>query len=257
MAHEKQVAKIKSRIVSVADAEPHLKALLYGPNGAGKTRIACTAPPPLLVVDVNEKGTKSVRGYKGVDVIHCKKWEDYIFAYWLLRNGDHKYKTVVIDTMTQVQNLCIKDVVLKQADDRDPNRDPKTMSQREWGKMAEYVKPTILNYRNLDMHVIFIAQARNGKDRNDESAEDFWVPDMSPNPRAQLTAAADIIGYCYQKEVTRVNKRLKKEVTTHEHRMLVAPHDEYVTKDRTGMLGKVVRNPNLTDISKLPIQEDE
>src|SRR6478735_2771890 len=210
-------------ILPVEEAEPHLKALLYGHNGAGKTRVAATAPKPLLIVDVNEKGTKSVRTYKGVDVMPVTKWEEFIWTYWFLRSGNHKYKSVVVDNWTSLQNLCIRDVVIKEAEDRDPNRDPKTMSQRDWGKMAEFLKPEILNYRNLPMHVVFIAQMRNGKDRNDESAEDYWVPDMSPGPRAVLLSAGDLIGYIFQKEVRGVNPKTKREVKKHEHRMLIGP----------------------------------
>jgi phage nucleotide-binding protein len=252
----KEIEKVKRRIIPVSDAEPHVKVLLYGRNGQGKTRIACTAPPPMLLLDINEKGTKSVRAYKDVDVLQVKAWEDVTYAYWFLRQGDHKYKSVGIDTMTGLQNLCIKDVVIKEAEDRDPNRDPKTMSMRDWGKMAEYLKPLILNFRNLDMNVVFTAQIRNGKDRNDEEAEDLWVPDMSPNPRSQLTAAVDIIGYVHQAEVRAVNKRTKRETTKHEHRMLVGPHDNYITKDRTGQLGRIVRNPNLAEIAAMSTEEE-
>jgi phage nucleotide-binding protein len=253
----KEIAKVQKRIIPVSEAEPHLKVLLYGRNGQGKTRIACTAPTPVLVLDINEKGTKSVRDYKGVDVLPVNAWEDVTYAYWMLRAGNHKYKSVVLDTMTALQSLCIRDVVIKEAEDRDPNRDPKTMSMREWGKMAEFLKPLILNFRNLDMNVVFTAQIRNGKDRNDEEAEDLWVPDMSPNPRSQLTAAVDIIGYVHQKEVRTVNKRTQKEVKSHEHRMLVGPHENYVTKDRTGQLGQIVRNPQLAEIAAMTTEDEE
>jgi len=255
----KEIERVENLIVPVNEAEPFLKALVYGRNGAGKTRVAATAPKPLLLVDVNEKGTKSIRTYKGVDVMPVRKWEEFIWTYWYLRSGNHKYKSVVIDNWTNLQNLCIRDVIIKEAEDRDPNRDPKTMSQRDWGKMAEFLKPEILNYRNLPMHVIYVAQMRNGKDRNDEAADDYWVPDMSPGPRAQLLAAGDIIGYVYQKEVRGVDKRTKKEVKKHEHRMLIGPHEEYITKNRVDQsLGSVVRNPNLTEIAELvPTEEDK
>lgn len=237
----KQIAAIKKRIVPVSDAEPFAKVLLYGRNGQGKTRIACTAPKP-LVLDMNEKGTKSVRKYPEVEVLHCKKFADVVFAYWMLKEGDHPYESVVLDTLTGMQGLCIKQI-LKEGEDRDPTKDPKVMSQREWGKLAELMKEQVLNFRNLPMHVVYTAQQRIIDDPDTEARE--IVPDLSPGSRGPATAAVEIIGHVYQKEVRGVNKKTKREVSKWETRLLVGPHEEYITKDRTGALPRIMRNPTI------------
>lgn len=236
-----EIARIKKRIVPVSEAEEHVKLLLYGRNGQGKTRIACTAPKP-LVLDCNEKGTKSVRKYPDVEVLHCKKWADVVFAYWMLREGDHPYESVVVDTLTGMQGLCIKQI-LKEAEDRDPTKDPKVMNQREWGKLAELMKEQLLNFRNLPLHVVFTAQQRIIDDPDTEARE--IVPDLSPGGRGPATACVEIIGHVYQKEVRGVSKRTKREVSTWETRLLVGPHEEYITKDRTGALPRIMRNPTV------------
>jgi hypothetical protein len=244
---EKQIAAIRKRIVPVSEAEPHLKMLLYGRNGMGKTRIACSAPRP-LVLDMNEKGTKSVRNMPTVEVLHCKRWSDVVFAYWMLREGDHGYESVVLDTATGMQGLCIKQI-LRESEDRDPTKDPKVMSMREWGTLAELMKEQLLNFRNLPLNVIITAQQRVIDDPDTEARE--IVPDLSPGSRGPATAAVDIIGHVYQKEVRAVNKATKKEVSKWETRMLVGPHDEYITKDRTGALPRVVRNPTVPSIMEV------
>jgi hypothetical protein len=244
MSREAEIAKIRKRIVPVDEAEPWIKVLLYGRNGQGKTRIACTAPKP-LVLDMNEKGTKSVRKYPGVEVLHCKKWTDVIFAYWMLREGDHPYESVVLDTLTGMQGLCIKQI-LKEGEDRDPTKDPKVMNQREWGKLAELMKEQMLNFRNLPMHVVFTAQQRIIDDPDTEARE--IVPDLSPGGRGPATACVEIIGHVYQKEVRGIDKKRKREVSKWETRLLVGPHDEYTTKDRTGSLGRVMRNPTIPNM---------
>jgi hypothetical protein len=156
------ISDVKKRIVPVSEAEEHLKMLVFGRNKQGKTYFAATAPKP-FIVDINEKGTKSVR-HTGADVFHAKSWQDITFAYWYLHEAKHKYKSVILDTLTGMQNVCMSHV-LKKALDRDPNRPPKTPSQRDWGAMAEYMVPLILNYRNLPMHVIFCAP---GQERQPE-----------------------------------------------------------------------------------------
>jgi hypothetical protein len=237
----KSIEAIRRRIVPVSEAEPFVKVLLYGRNGMGKTRIACTAPKP-LVLDMNEKGTKSVRKYPDVEVLHCKRWSDVVFAYWMLKEGDHPYASVVLDTATGMQALCIRQI-LKESEDRDPTKDPKVMSMREWGKLAELMKELLLNFRNLDLNVVITAQQRTIDDPDTESRE--IVPDLSPGSRGPLTAAVDIIGHVYQREVRSVDKSTKKEVKKWETRMLSGPHEEMITKDRTGSLPRVMRDPTI------------
>lgn len=239
----KAIALVRRRIVPVSQAEPHLKVLVYGRNGMGKTRFACTAPKP-LVVDMSEKGTKSVRTYPGVEVFHAKTWKDVVWAYWFLKAGGHDYESVVLDTLTGMQNLCMVQV-LKESEDRDPTKDPKTASQRDWGKLAQLMKEQLLNFRNLDMHVVFTAQERTYDNEEEERLE--RVPDLSPGSRATATACVDIIGRMYQKE-RRTAVKGGKERVKWETRMLVGPHDDYTTKDRTGVLGRIVVEPNIPEI---------
>lgn len=78
----------------------------------------------------------------------------------------------------------------------------------------------------------------------DEEAETVErVPDLSPGSRGIAMSCVDIIGRIYQKEV-RVVKN-KRETKSWQTRMLVGPHDEYTTKDRTGALGRVVAEPTV------------
>jgi phage nucleotide-binding protein len=237
------IAAVEKRIVPVSQAEPHLKVLVYGRNGMGKTRFACTAPK-CLVVDVAEKGTKSVRTYKDVDVYPARSWREVVWAYWFLKAGGHEYESVVLDTITGMQNVCMVEV-LKEAGDRDPTKDPKTASMRDWGKLAQLMKEQLLNFRNLPMHVIFTAQERTYDNEEEERLE--RVPDLSPGSRATATACVDIIGRIYRKERRWAAKGGKEKVKW-ETRMLVGPHDDYVTKDRTGVLGRIVVEPSIPNI---------
>lgn len=237
------IEAVRKRIVPVSKAEPHLKVLVYGRNGMGKTRFAATAPK-LLIVDIGEKGTKSVRNYKGVDVYPARSWKEVVWAYWFLKAGGHEYESVALDTLTGMQNICMVEV-LKEAGDRDPTKDPKTASMRDWGKLAQLMKEQLLNFRNLPMHVIFTAQERTYDNEEEERLE--RVPDLSPGSRATATACVDVIGRIYRKERRWAAKGGKEKVRW-ETRMLVGPHDDYVTKDRTGVLGRIVVEPSIPNI---------
>lgn len=253
----KRIKAIERRIVGIEEASPFVKVLVYGPNGTQKTRFAATAPN-VLVVDINEKGTKSARQFKEARVFHVKKWEDVTYLFWYLRSGNHDFESVAIDNLTTLQALCMSHV-LKEAGDRDPNKDPAIASKRDWGKVTELLKPLLLNFRNLDMHVIFIAQERT---EGDEDEPLYHMPDMSRGNRGIATGAVDIIGRTYQKEVRVGKKKGKKKGSEEKHweaRMLVGPHEDFITKDRTGQLPRIVRRPTVPMFIKAArsIEEEE
>lgn len=240
--------------MGVDEASEFVKVLLYGRHGSGKTRIAATAPD-LLIVDINEKGTRSVR-HSGAKVFPVRVWEDLTYVYWYLKGGEHSYRSVALDTITQMQHLCMKHV-LGEAEDRDPNREPSMPDRRAWGKLSELMKPLLLNFRNLDMNVIFVAQERVLSEEDSDIT--LTVPDLSPGTRGTACAAVDVIGRVYQKEVrtTTGKGKNKKESKDWQTRMLVGPHDSFETKDRTGALGRIVRNPTIPDIITAGSEEEE
>jgi len=237
---KKQIAAIEKRIVPIENAEPWLNVLVYGNNGTEKTRFAASAPN-VVIMDVNEKGTKSARSFHGGKVFQVRQWPDAVYFMWYLREVDHDFESVAVDNLTTLQQLCMSNV-LKEAEDRDPNRDPDSATMRDWGKVTEKMKPFILHLRNLPMHTIFVAQERTAED---EEEEVMHMPDLPRAVRGISTGAVDIIGRTFQKEVRKGSKRKKREVAVWEPRMLVGPHDSYVTKDRTGQLPRIVRNPSV------------
>lgn len=236
----KRVAAIKRRITSLDEAAAVLNILVYGQNGSEKTRFAASAPKP-LILDVNEKGTRSARQYTDARVFQVKKFEDVTYVYWFLRDQEHDFESVIIDNLTTLAQLCMTHV-LKEGADRDPNKDPAIASMRDWGKVNELMKPLMLNYRNLPLNTIFIAQERVVEDDDEDT---LHMPDLSKGVRGIATGSVDIIGRTYKKEVRKGKKGKKKEEVVWEPRMLVGPSDKFVTKDRTGMLPRIVRNPTV------------
>lgn len=258
MARNDREAKIKKRIVDrivgVDEASQYLRVLVYGRNKQGKTRFAASAPN-VLILDVNEEGTKSARGYKGAKVVHIQKWEDIRLAYWYLKRGDHEFESIVIDTITALQLMCMTHV-LNEEGEKDMNKDKAMPARRDWGKLAELMKHTLLDFRNLPMHVVFVAQERQLTD--DDGVVLERVPDLSTANRSVALASVDIIGRIYQKEVRAVNKKSKKEVVKWETRMLVGPHEEYATGGRIDpeVLPRVVKNPTMPALIELVNKEE-
>jgi ATP-dependent phosphoenolpyruvate carboxykinase len=104
-----ETESIVSQIKPISEIVSPESYLFYGRSGTGKTTLACSAPKPLLLIDINDKGTDSVIDVEGVYGVQCKTWEHLEEIYWFLQKGT-KYKTAVLDTVTQMQNFGIAKV---------------------------------------------------------------------------------------------------------------------------------------------------
>lgn len=209
----------------------------------GKTRLACSFPKT-LVIDVNEEGTRSAREFRGTKVFSVREWNDIVAIYWYLQRGEHDFESVAIDTISQLNDMALRRA-LKENVARDPNKDPKQPTRRDYGKSKELMNNILLMFRNLPMHVIFIAQERTEGDP-EEGEEIVHVPQVQSAVRGTAMGAVGIIGRVFQKEV-KVKSKKGRRKTRWVTCMLVGPHEEYASKDRTagsGILGRIAVNPS-------------
>lgn len=255
------ITKFEKGIVPVSEADLYVKALIYGRNGKEKTRTAANSGLKTLIIDVNEEGTRSIASYPNCEVRRIKRFEEFVWGYWFLKEGNHDFEVVLIDTLTQVQKICMR-TVLNLAEDRDPNRAPNAPERRQWLQMTETLRPFIYDFRNLPMHVVFICQERVDKGNDDDEDSEIRariVPDLSPGLRGDAMSAVGIMGRMYKRPV-RTGKG-KKEKIRWETRMLVGDHEDYETKDRTFQLGYITRKPSMKKIIEAwatnPPEEEE
>lgn len=219
---------ISSKIQPVKSlGNPPIKILIYGRSGVGKTTIAATFPKPTLLLDVKEHGTGSISDVKELDVLPVTEWSEIEEIFWYLYSGKHKYKTVVIDTVTQMQDLAV--IYCKEQEGK--KRDDAT-SKNMWGQAAALMKATLINFRDLPLDVIFLAQDRVSTE--DTSLEDQIItevgPRLMPSVAGTINAAVSVIGQAYIKEYT-TNKDGQMK-TVFSYRLRIGPHAYYLTKVR-------------------------
>lgn len=252
-------SSIVKRIKTPERIDEDIKIVLYGPSGTGKTTIASTFPGPILHLDIKERTAKSLRGVKGLETISIRTWKDFEDVYWFLKDED-KYKTVVIDTVSQLQDLAIANVLQQRKRKLDGKRagDWGTLKKQDWGAVASDMKTWLMNYRDLEMNVVFIAQDRVFK--IEEEDEDLDVeseggniittpevgPQVMPSVAKTLNAMVDIIGNTFIMETYKtvevmkgkVAKKRKKRVVNYCLRL--GPHAIYRTKFRKPKSTKTV-----------------
>jgi phage nucleotide-binding protein len=236
---------ISEKIKSVKLLPKVMAMLVYGRSGTGKTTFSATFPKPALLIDIREKGTDSVSNVEGLDVIQVDTWEEFEEVYWYVKQ-DKKYKSVIIDQVSQLQDLCMEGVLKAEGKD--------VMSQRLWGSISGLMKTWLLNYRDLiddGINICFLAHDRTtDSDSDSEDQIDPSVgPRLMPSVAGTLNGSVKAIGCTYIRE-----SLLEGETRKVEYGMRLGPHAYYTTKLRVPPgfnVPESVFNPTYDRIMKL------
>lgn len=190
---------IESRIRPLNEVERHIAMLCYGDQKTGKTVFACTFPKPLLLIDIMEEGTDSVIDVDGVDRVDAESTRDMEDLYWMLE-GKTKYKSVVLDQMTGLQNLVIREMKEKKNQRADD-----VFSQRSYGQLGGWMQQWILNYRNLikqGYHVCFLSHQKRIEPQDED--DDRLAPEITTALTGSITnfllGAVSVIGNQFIRE---------------------------------------------------------
>lgn len=238
--------------------------VIYGPSGSGKTTFSASAPKKMLYLNVNDEGMDSIADVEGIDVKDVPEFEEFEDTYWWLEKHPDAYKTVVVDTVSQLQTLAVQEIgkgkKRKGAFAHKKLGDFGTMTKQDWGTVSSLMKEWLTNYRDLThlgMHVIFIAQHRTFNVGDDGDASELAPevgPALSPSIAQHLNASVNVIGNTFIRERTKVNKETKKKTKIIEYCLGVGPSSLYVRKVRkpkSMMLPDVIVDPEFGDITDI------
>ncbi len=245
---------ILDRIQPVTELSTNLVMLVYGRSGSGKTHFGSTFPRPILFIDTNERGTETIAQEEDIDVVRITQWAEFDELYWGLLNKETsvEYASVVIDQVTNLQDIGMAEVLRKGRKGRD-----ETFTQRNWGQLSGMLKQTIMDFRDLSDHynLLLIAHERvfDGGDDEDEAIEPSIGARVMPSVGSFLDGAVDAIGSTFIKE--RWETEDKEEVRHVDYCMRIGPHAFYSTKIRrpvsAGPIPELIVNPTFKKIRDL------
>jgi hypothetical protein len=218
-----------------------LSLVVFGESGAGKSHLADTAPGPRLILDV-EGGTRFTPSRKvpwdprgpvpelGPDdsaVVYITKFEDVDRAFQWLPTGQHPFRSVIIDSLTELQMRAI-----------DMQAGTNQMQQQDWGVILKKIEAHVRSFRDLTMNpvrpieVLVIVAGVKEKGVKDPVLR----PLLSGQIAEKLAYHVDTQGLL---TVTIGSDGLP------ERQLQVMPVNNVAAKDRTGRLGVYIQAPTI------------
>ena len=239
------------QIVQVQQRSPFLNILAYGSSGTGKTVLAGSADAvpemrPVLFVDI-EGGTESLRNfYPDVECVRVVTWKDMQNVYNELHRGKHDYRTVVLDSLTEIQKFNMYSIMEKLFAEKGETGkvDIDVPSMREWGRNLEQIRRFVRAFRDLQMHTIFTALERVDKD--DRTGLTTIKPSLSGKMADEVAAFLDLVMYYYVKDVKGEN-----DETITKRLLLTRKTAQHTAKDRSNKLPTVIESPDMKTIYNL------
>lgn len=210
-----------------------LAAVIHGESGAGKSYFAGTTPAPRLILDA-EGGSRFIKAnrrkktwdpnegpppeYDGTwdaVVVPIRDWVTMDAAFNHLNNGNHPFRSVVVDSLTELQKRLVDAVA---------GTDQPTLQQ--WGIIGRHFEDMIRRLRDLTFHekkpieaviLLCLSHLRDNETR----------PFLKGQIELTLPAFVDVVGYLYADAAGDGSIA---------HRMLLVPANNIIAKDRTAAL---------------------
>lgn len=226
-----------------------LKMLIYGSNGVGKTTLAETAndcPVTSKALFVNIEGGVLSVIHKKPDVVDLKNFDQLEEIFWFLAKSKHTYRTVIIDSLSELQLFNLDKIVAEQLNkpsSKGAKRDSlDDVWKEDYGKSTQELRRVTRQFRDLPMHVVFTCLDSFSMD---SEGEEKVFPALTPKLRNSVMGYMDVVGYMY-------NQRSKDENGKEQivRKMLCQNYGKWSAKDRSpgGRLGLVLNDPTISVI---------
>ena len=225
-----------------------LSLLVYSTSKAGKSTLAVTSPGPRLLLDV-EAASRFLRvnkvywdptdgsappeydGTWDTCVVAVRDFETAVKSYEWLRSGKHPFRSVILDSITELQ-------VKAQEFVNGRNK----MQTQHWGELLNKISFFARDLRDITVHptnpveAVVVVATETEKDG-------VHKPYLQGSVGTQLPFWFDICGYYY------VSQSINEEgATVTDRNLLISKHPQYEAGNRVPGLPDVIQNPNISEL---------
>ena len=148
---------LHSAIVELDEFTESMNFLVYADPGTGKTVLGGTAPRALILRAENGALSAKRQGSKA-KVWPIKSWSDFEAAYDWLEDNPDAFEWVVIDSITKLQELCIRGILDKAVADN-PSRDLDIPAIQDHYKWQLLMKRYVVMFNDLPINTLWLALA--------------------------------------------------------------------------------------------------
>lgn len=229
-----------------------LSVIIHGDSKVGKSWLADTSPTPRLCLDaeggVDWTPSRKIEwdpvtqqppvndGTWDTCVVRVHSYQTIDFARQWLASGQHPFKSVSMDSVSEVQQRCI-----------DAIAGMEQMRTQDWGELLRKMTALVREFRDYTLHstnpleaVVLVAMSK--QDQNGK-----WRPDAQGQLFNKLPYYFDLIGYLFIQDLPQ--EMLVPGGPTKLRRLLVSPDPRFEAGERLGgRLPPVVDNPSITSM---------
>jgi phage nucleotide-binding protein len=220
----------------IGDALGSVLATIVGEGGMGKTTLASLWPSPIFIPI--EDGSASLAGKENVAMFPRP---EVVTTEWVfdclskLASGGHNFKTVVLDSVTQLSTIIEAEIIAA-----DPKA--KSINQAMGGYGAGYSAMSRVHskirelagvLKSKGMHVVFLAHAMSEKCNPPDQPEYLkYTIRMHKDSVAHYSDNVDLVGFIKLKTFVSEDKR----ATTSGQRIITCyPNPAHISKNRYGI----------------------
>ena len=246
--------KLPPDIEDLDDYTESINILCHADTGAGKT-VLWSRLPNVLILAVEEGAVSAKRWEmkhprpKTAGVIKVWKinhWSKLVDAYEWLRDNDHPFEWVIVDSITAAQTRCLR-AIMETAVENNPKRDPDIPAIQDHFKWQLSMKRMVTDFNELPVNVVWLARSMN---KEDPEGNDIVVP-LIEGKDYQISAwvSGEVHLLCYLKKEMKGTgdaAKMVRKLYTNEHAM-------YWCKDRYDVLPHIIANPDANKIVRMII----
>jgi hypothetical protein len=153
---------MKTPFIKASSKKKHLKISVYGEAGVGKTFFALGFPSP-AVIDL-EGGTDFYADRFQFHVLDTKSYAEVLNAVNFLEQGDHDFKTLVIDPITVIWSALQEGRLEFKVQDPDKaisGEEKSGFTYADWMQIKRFYSLLMTKLVNLPMHVILTGRLKD------------------------------------------------------------------------------------------------